>query len=191
VVLLMDMPTDQDTELVSRFKRGDVTAFDGLFALHKDRVYSLVYRTVGPDAADDVCQEVFVHVFRSLGRFRGDSSLHTWLHRITVNVCIDHLRRNSRQPQTSSTSETDDFPDESLDMEEIAGWTQSEIRRAISLLSQAERTVVEMHYLQEMSYEEISQALGAPVGTLKARVHRAVARLRDNLSHLTQEADEL
>jgi len=190
VILLADMPTGQDTDLVSRFKRGDTAAFDELFALHKDGVYSLVTRTVGPAAAEDLCQEVFVHLFRSLGGFRGDSSLQTWLYRITMNVCVDHLRRKSRQPQTSPASETEDLPDDSLHpYNEVGRWTESEIRQAIRALPQAERTVVEMRFIQDMSYKEVSRAVGAPVGTVKARVHRAVAKLRDQLRTM-QEGDK-
>ncbi len=193
MVLLVDKPTtDQDTALVSRSKRGDMTAFDSLFAAHKDGVYSLVARKLGRDPTDDVCQEVFLQVFRSLGNFRGESSLRTWLYRITQNVCCEHLRQDSRQPQTSSISEIDDVPDENLDrQDETTEWTLSEVEQAIGRLAETEQTAMELHYIQGLTYQEMSVALGAPVGTVKARTHSAIARIRHDLRHLAQEADEL
>ena len=89
--LQMGSETD-DSFLVDRFKHGDRAAFDALFHRHKDGVYSLVYRTVGPDLADDITQEAFTQIHRSLPKFRGDSQFKTWMYCITMNVCRSAIR---------------------------------------------------------------------------------------------------
>lgn len=183
--------TDHDLELAARFKRGDTTAFDALFVRHIRGVRSLVVRTIGSDAADDVTQEVFVQVFRSLGRFRGKSSLRTWIYGITMNVCREHGRRRGKQPLVSSI---DDVGELCLDepipdpMDRLAA---TEIERALSSLPETDRAAVELHYVQGLSYSEMAEILQCSSGTIKARIHHAVVKLRRKLSHLEVEVHEL
>ena len=87
----MTAPTD--AELIRSFTKGDNPAFDVLFDRYKDGVYSLAYRTLGPADAEDVAQDVFVQLCRSLHRFRGEAAFKTWLFRLTLNVCRDHIRK--------------------------------------------------------------------------------------------------
>lgn len=181
-----------DLELVDRFKHGDETAFDELFHRHKDRVYSLVYRTVGPTEADDVCQDVFVGIYRSLRKFKGDASFQTWLFRVTLNTCTDHLRKKGRRPTALPLEEASELVDKSADVgrEVSMGWTQDQIEQAIECLPASERSVVEMHYVHDLSYREMSKALGCPEGTVKGRIRSAVIKLRRRLMPLLEGANE-
>lgn len=182
--------TDQDFELVERFKRGDSSAFDALFDRHIRGVRSLVVRTIGQEAADDVTQEVFVQVFRSLGRFRGKSSLRTWIYAITMNQCRDHIRHRSRQPSVSFFDDTEEMFLTEQVSDPMTRLTLTEIERAISLLSEAERAAVELHYVQGLSYSEMAKVFQCPTGTIKARIHSAIAKLRRKLRHLEVEVHE-
>ena len=182
---------DQDMDLVERFRQGDRDAFDSLYERHKDGIYSLIRRTVGPDSADDAFQEVFIQVFQSARRFRGDSSFRTWAYRVALNVCRDFTRRNMRQVPT-----TDEDPDAAASGacdpadEATQCWTRSELLNALQSLTTDERAAVELHYMQSLSYREISGILLCPDGTIKARVHSAITKLRRKLSHLVEEVDE-
>lgn len=183
--------TDPDFELVARFKRGDTSAFDALFDRHIRGVRSLVVRTVGMDAADDVTQEVFVQVFRSLGRFHGKSSLRTWIYGITMNLCREHSRRRSRQPSVSYSGDAEELcPAENVP-DPMTGLRMSEIEGAIGSLPEMERAAVELHYVQGLSYSEMAEVFRCPTGTVKARVHDAVVKLRRKLCHLEEEVHEL
>ena len=181
---------DPDAALVTRFKQGDEGAFDSLPHRHKDGIYSLVYRTVGDGEVEDVVQDVFVRMYKSLRRFRGESSFRTWLYRITVNACRDHVRALGRRPTIS----VEELPE----IESLPGpadlasssWTRSEVERAIHGLPQDERAAVEMHYVQGMSYREMAETLRCPVGTVKARVHSAITKLRRKLMPLIEEVSE-
>jgi RNA polymerase sigma-70 factor, ECF subfamily len=181
----------QNRDLVERFRQGDRNAFDSLYESHKDGIYSLICRTLGPDSADDAFQEVFIQIFQSARRFRGDSSFGTWAYRVALNVCRDLARRNKRQVPT-----TDADPDAAAGGacdpadEATACWTRSELFNALQALTTDERAAVELHYMQSLSYREISGMLLCPNGTIKARVHSAITKLRRKLSHLVEEVDE-
>ena len=182
---------DEDRVLVSRFRQGDPAAFDSLFRRHKDGVYSLVYRTVGADAADDVVQEVFIQIYKSLRRFRGEASFRTWAYRVTLNACRDFVRRRVRQQAHTSTDDPDDLacvPDPSASAGDLTVlWTRDELEQALRGLPDSERTAVELHYIQRLSYREMAAVLDCPDGTIKARIHSAMARLRRKLCHLAEE----
>jgi len=182
---------DQDMALVELFRTGDCAAFDALFHRHKDGVYSLVYRILGPEAADDMAQEAFTQIYKALPRFRGDSAVKTWIYRITLNVCRDSLRRKMRSPSLVLT-EAPNPVDEACDVTDETArlWEREELKRAIDTLSEAERAAVELHYFQGLSYAEMALVLNCPVGTIKARVHTAITTLRQKLNHLLAEVDE-
>lgn len=181
----------QGQDLVERFRQGDRVAFDSLYESHKDRIYSLICRTIGQDAADDAFQEVFIQIFRSARQFRGDSSFGTWAYRIALNVCRDFTRRNMRQVSTIDV-DPDATAGGACDPTDQANacWTRSELARALQSLTADERAAVELHYMQSLSYREISCILLCPNGTVKARVHSAITKLRLKLRHLVEEVDE-
>jgi RNA polymerase sigma-70 factor (ECF subfamily) len=183
-----------DLALVERCQRGDRAAFEALVKRYQDRIYNFVYRmTEDPDEAEDLTQEVFVRVYRSLPRFRGQASFQTWLYRIASNLCIDRHRHQERSPQVVRSL---DAPVEGPDGErefEVPDWQSNpesaflsqelreQVHRALASLTEKLRVVVVMYDMQGLSYEEIAQILRCPVGTVKSRLFNARAALREAL----------
>ncbi len=171
------MAEQSDDELVRRFVAdGDRAAFAELVERHQRRVFNIAYRMLGQreDAADAV-QDVFLRCLRKLGAFRGQAAFTTWLHRVTVNVCYDRLRR--RREHLSLDEHMPDSPvsDRTDEMDAAA-----DVHRALQQVRQEFRIVVVLHDLQGQPYEAIAEALGAPIGTVKSRLHRgrvALARI--------------
>ncbi len=183
-----------DLELVERVQSGDVDAFEVLVQRYQQRVYHHVCRMVGPgEEATDLTQDVFLKVYRSLNRFRGQASFQTWLYRVTANLCVDRHRRTTRAPQVSRsldaplTAEDGEIetalPDWGDNPEQVmlSAELQQQVRQAILKLSEKLRAVVVMHDLEGLSYEEIAAALRIPVGTVKSRLFNARAALHDLL----------
>jgi RNA polymerase sigma-70 factor (ECF subfamily) len=159
-------PTDE--ELVRRYVRGDRGAFGTLVERHERRVYNLAYRMLGrPEDAADATQDVFVTCLRKLSGFRGQSAFTTWLHRVAANVCYEALRKRSRERVTDEEIEPPAGPD-------IADSSAAalDVHRALQLVPEEFRAVIVLHELQGVPYEEIAEALGAPIGTVKSRLHR-------------------
>jgi RNA polymerase sigma-70 factor (ECF subfamily) len=173
-------------ELIARVLSGDGAAERELYDTHVDRVYRLAYRMTGDDAlAGDCTQDTFVRVFERLGEFRGDARLATWIHSVAVSVVLNALRtvRRIRAREVA---------------EEEAGGRGYEPRRAepdlrrrlheaIEGLPAKLRMVFVMHDVEGYTHEEIGGALGVPVGTSKAQLFRARARLRDALQDFAGE----
>jgi RNA polymerase sigma-70 factor, ECF subfamily len=164
----------QDVELVRRFLQGDQSAFAEIVRRHERSVYNLAFRMLGrAEDARDAAQEAFLSCFRHLHKFRGDSTFSTWLHRITVNACYDVLRR---RPPTASLDEvlTDPSPtpDHADRVEQAA-----DVQRALMAIPADFRAVLVMFEVQDMTLEEVAQALEIPVGTVKSRLHRGRATL--------------
>lgn len=190
------------TALVEQSKAGDVAAFDKLVRLYKDKIFSYVCRQTGnPLEAEDLTQEVFVRVFKSVARFRGASSFQTWLYRIASNLCVDALRRRRREerhafsldePMSGEDDEmTREIPDSGGTPETAVETSelQAEVHRAVAGLSEKLRTVVVLFDLQGLSYEEISEVVGCPVGTVKSRLFNARGQLRNRLKSYVEGPD--
>lgn len=170
-----------DEDLVRRFvSDGLGDAVDVLLRRHQDRVLGLAYRILGNRAdALDASQEVFVAVFRKAASFRHQSAFTTWLYRLTVNACNDHARRRSRLPQPAEAVDVDSSDDigRADDRLVIAG--------ALARLPLEQRTAVVMRDLLGLSYEEIAEATGSAVGTVKSRISRARGALAGGLGEPT------
>lgn len=163
--------------LVRRAQSGDPRAFHELFVRHREDVARIVYRTLGPDPdVDDIVQEAFVQFFRSIGRFRGDSKLSTWLYRIVTNVARMHLRsRRARPVLTHATSADLTRADESHDPAEGAE-RNARLRalyRHLDDLSDKKRTVLVLHDLEGLAPSEIARIVDAPVLTVRTRLFYA------------------
>jgi RNA polymerase sigma-70 factor, ECF subfamily len=162
-----------DDELVRAFLQGDRDAFGTLVERHERRVYNLAFRMLGnAEDARDTSQDVFITCLRKLSGFRGASSFTTWVHRITVNACYDSLRKRGREELVGD--EEGGFPEPTSpapDLADEAALTV-DIQRALLRVPQEFRVVLVMHDVQGVPYEEIAEALGAPVGTVKSRLHR-------------------
>ncbi len=175
-----------DRELIARVRDGDPGAERLLYDQHVDRVYRLAYRMTGDDdLARDYTQETFIRTFERLDQFRGEAALGTWIQAIAGTVVLNGLRKVKR----FRTREVE--LDESLahggsprvpepDLKE-------QLERAIDDLPDKYRMVFVMHDVEGYTHEEIGSALGMPVGTSKAQLFRARARLRDALSEFAEE----
>src|SRR6267142_5559212 len=176
---------DLDFTLVERCLSGDATGWEELVRLHTRRVYGLCYRFTGSDSeAQDLTQDVFLRVFRSLKSYRSDEGAFvTWLTRLSRNLLIDHYRRTKQERVTESIEEQLPVieekassavrPDGLLDRREASEALQSALQR----LSPDLREAVILRDLQEMEYREIAGALNIPEGTVKSRLNRGRAEL--------------
>src|SRR5579862_7586504 len=183
---LLENTLDPDSSLVSRCLRGDEAAWEELVRLHTRKVYGLCYRFTGSGSqAQDLTQEVFLRVFRTLKTFRStEGSFGTWLARVTRNLLIDHYRRSRQERVTDSIEDQLPVLEEagasaSLRPDQvIAGREASEILQAtLQKLSPDLREAVILRDLQEMEYREIADVLQIPEGTVKSRINRGRAEL--------------
>ena len=176
---------DFDANLVERCLGGDETAWDDLVRVHTRRVYGLCYRFTGSDAqAQDLTQEVFLRVFRTLHSFRSaEGSFITWLTRLTRNLLIDNYRRSRQDRVTDSIEDRLPVIEEHLDSAArpdrvLAGRETSEVlQAALQKLSPDLRETVILRDLQELEYREIASVLKIPEGTVKSRLNRGRAEL--------------
>lgn len=178
-----------ETDLISRAAGGDASAFQALVERHRAMVYRVAYQFAGNHHdAEDIAQDVFIKVFRSLDRFRQDAQLTSWMYRIVMNACIDHRRRHrpnasapfgdeAEQKMLSAHEETPG-PEERAYAGELGQVLECEIGR----LPKGQRIVFVMRHHQGMKLSEIAEALGLAEGTVKRQLHAAVHRLREALT---------
>lgn len=183
---LVERSLDPDSSLVSRCLAGDEAAWEELVRLHTRKVYGLSYRfTNSAHEAQDLTQEVFLRVFRTLRTFRStEGSFGTWLARLTRNLLIDNYRRTRQERVTDSIEEQLPVLEEDRSSaairpdEAMSGREASEILQAtLQKLSPDLREAVILRDLQEMEYREIAQVLAIPEGTVKSRINRGRAEL--------------
>lgn len=156
---------------------------------HSARVYRLAYRLTGnPHDAEDLTQDVFIRVFRSLSTYK-PGTFEGWLHRITVNLFLDGARRRQRQRTDALGDDAadrlpgdDPGPERAYEFRHLA----DDVQRALDDLPPEFRAAVVLSDIEGLSYEEVGEALGIKLGTVRSRIHRARARLRQSLSHRRQ-----
>lgn len=191
---------ETEKELISRLKAGDMDAFEPLILPYQQKVYNIAFGILGnAEDADDAAQEAFLKVFRYIKSFNEQSQFYTWLYRIVHNVCLDMIRKRTKNPfgflnkhwQNDEGDEMEvqledpsPLPDENFMREE----TQSEVRAAISKLKENYRTVIVLRDIEGLSYEEIAKILEISEGTVKSRINRARLSLK---SILIEEFPEL
>lgn len=184
-------------DLVRRSQRGDRIAFAELFRRHRGDVSRLVFRMLGPSAdIEDVVQEVFLQVHKSLGEFRGQAKFTTWLHRVTVNVVLMVRRAARSRPVFSGEPLSDVEPDRRLLPDEDAARRQriAAFRRLLDRLPEKKRTVFILHEIEGMSPAEIGEIVDAPVLTVRTRLfyaRRELAEMMRDEPTLAQLAQEL
>ncbi len=172
-----DNPRLVDRQLVSRCLAGDALAERALYDAHVERVYRLMHRMAGDgDLAADFTQETFIRAFERLEQFRGDSSLATWLHTIAVSVALNGMRKVKRI--RGRMDNIDDAPGLAVEPRGFTADLKLKLHAAIDALSEKLRPVFVMHDVEGYTHEEIAGALGIPVGTSKARLFDARAKLR-------------
>jgi len=176
---------DADQQLVERCLSGEEAAWEDLVKVHTRRVFSICYRFTGSDSeAQDLTQEVFLRVFRSLKSFRsGEGSFAVWLARLSRNLLIDHYRRTKLERVTDSIEEQLPMLEEKTSMSSrtdglVAGREASDLLQgALQKLSPELRETVILRDLEELEYKEIAQVLNVPEGTVKSRLNRGRAEL--------------
>jgi RNA polymerase sigma-70 factor (ECF subfamily) len=179
------MSTSDESDLIGRLKRRDPSAFEALVHKYQDRVYNLCrYMLQDPQNAQDAAQDVFLKTFRGLKDFRPDSSLYTWIYRITVTTCLDH-RRKSRREAFRTESLTEDLPSPEPLPERLyeSGEIPHSIQLALQKLPEKLRAAIALREIEELSYEEIAEVLHTSSGTVKSRISRA----REQLRHLLKK----
>jgi RNA polymerase sigma-70 factor (ECF subfamily) len=174
-------PTDQ--QLVERVQNGDKRAFDLLVIKYQHKMISVVSRYVRDShEVQDVVQEAFIKAYRALGNFRGDSAFYTWIYRIAINTAKNHLVSRGRRPPAFDVDVNDaeyysgsdflkdvDTPENNLFRDEL----HEALNRAIKELPEDLRTAVTLREMEGLSYEDIADVMGCPVGTVRSRIFRA------------------
>jgi RNA polymerase sigma-70 factor (ECF subfamily) len=177
-------PEDEQA-LIRRAIRGDLDAFNVLILRYQDSAYTLAYRIMGdPHSAADAAQEAMITAYRRLNTFRG-GSFRAWLLRITTNQCYDELRRRQRRPSASIDDMGDEpaLPDDSDTPEEIVQQRelQGAMQNCINALNADQRIVLVLSDVEGLEYQAIAESVGAQIGTVKSRLSRARASIRDCL----------
>jgi len=166
-----------DLELIRAFRAGDEAAFVRLYVRHQEYVYNICLGMLAhPEDARDCTQETFLRVYRKVGEFRAQAAFSTWLYRVTVNICVGHLRKRPRT-QTCSLEEEhvrevaaeDPAVDAGLEREV----DEAEVRRVVAELPEEYRAVLVLRYYQNLSYEEMMGVLGYSLAQVKVKLHRA------------------
>ncbi len=178
--------------LVERCLQGDQQAWEAIVRLYWRRVFNVAYKFVGRhDEAEDLTQDVFLKVFKSLGTFDRRANFQTWLVSVSRNLCIDHYRSVRKERETIDRDvNADDLspvsaevsPHVALERRDLA----QELRRALDELPEALRTAVVMRDIQELSYQEIADRLRLPEGTVKSRINRGRHELARQITRLRE-----
>ena len=174
--------SEADQKLVQRAQRGDLRAFDLLVLKYQGRISALVSRYISdPGEVEDVTQEAFIKAYRALERFRGDSAFYTWLYRIAANAAKNYLVAKGRRPRSDASIEDAEAFDEfglssdSGSPEAIAMGDElvSVVDAAMQALPEELRAALILRELEGLSYDDIAEVLGCPVGTVRSRIFRA------------------
>lgn len=192
---------EADAVLVERVQRGDKRAFELLVAKYQRKIFRLLSRLIrDPAEVEDVAQEAFIKAYRALPGFRGESAFYTWLYRIAVNTAKNHLAASKRRPVGSSSYENDEgetfdetanlsdnnTPEAALASREIA----TTVNAAIDALPEELRTAIVLREIEGLSYEEIAQSMGCPIGTVRSRIFRAREAIAARLRPLLDTAED-
>lgn len=185
---------ESDQLLVQRFQQGDNTAFDLLVLKYQHKVTALISRYVRDfSEAQDVSQDAFIRAFRALPRFRGEAQFYTWLYRIAVNTAKNHLVAQGRRPPTDDIDAADavqfaagerlretSTPELELLRDEI----ERAVAAAVDALPEELRVAVTLREVEGMSYEQIAERMGCPIGTVRSRIFRAREAIDDTIKPL-------
>ena len=175
---------DVDAKLVARVQAGDKAAFDLLVLKYQRKILRLLSRMLRDQSEiEDVMQEAFIKAYRALPQFRGDSAFYTWLYRIAINTARNWMASQSRRPSSPSLHQSEEgetfdeidnltdnnTPESLLASREIA----ESVNDSIQALPEELRTAIVLREIEGLSYEEIAQAMGCPIGTVRSRIFRA------------------
>ncbi len=179
-----------ENTLIKKAQNGDSYAFEALIESHFKQIYNIAFRmTNNPDDAADMTQEVMLKLFKSIGSFNGNSKFSTWVYRVATNTCLDELKKMKRRTTLSLQNEieTDDggytmdiednspTPEQSLEQNEL----KDIVAKAITYLSDEHKTIIILRDIRGFSYDEIARITGTTEGTVKSRLSRARAQLKN------------
>ena len=177
----------EESQLIRRATEGDASAFNTLLGQHERRMYAVALRMCGnAEDAQDCLQEAMLRVYRAISGFKGQSSFATWVYRITMNTCLDELRKRKNRPGTSldnlvdsgwSPTDEDDTPERHA----LRGEVRSSLQAFIRELPEDMRAAIVLRDIEGYAYEEIAQMLDTNVGTIKSRISRGREKLREKI----------
>jgi len=176
-------PPEAIETLIQRCLQGDQAAWDAIVRMYRRKVFNVAYKFVGKhDEAEDLAQEIFLKIFKSLDTFDRRANFQTWLVSVSRNLCIDHYRSVRKERQTIDRAvDASELAPASSDPGPMAALEQRDrltlLRDALAALPDALRTAVLMRDIHELSYQEIADRLGLPEGTVKSRINRGRAEL--------------
>jgi len=187
----------QTRHLVQKAQNGDTSAFEGLVARHRDKIYARAFSLLrNEDEALDLSQEAWVKAWQRLNQFQRESSFVTWITRIVINLCLDQLRRQKRQKTESLDSLNEESggverqvpftspnPTERLELQEL----RQRIDRALEQLSHEHRTVLVLHEFEELEYKDIAKAMNCSIGTVMSRLFYARRRMASLMAGIKRE----
>ncbi len=177
---------DEDLALVARARAEDADAFETLIRKYQGWVFTLAYRMLGDRAdAEEMAQEIFLKVYRAIGRFKGEAKFSTWLHRIATNHCLNHLESRRRRIRSHANpghlldqvSDPAPGPDHLVE----GSGVRNLVRQALLRLTPEHRAILILREVQGLAYEEIGELLGLESGTVRSRLHRARMELKERL----------
>ncbi len=185
---------NSDERLVEKCQKGEKKAFEYLMQKYQRRIYHLIYRmTQDPDMVEPLAQEIFLKAYRSISKFKGKSQFYTWIYRIAVNTCLSHLKRDVPEDcyedlqgirpgsiHVDAQPPQQENPEEQVIRKELLQHIKASVRK---LPEELQTTIVLREYMG-MNYEEISEILEIPLGTVRSRIFRARAQLREVLAPL-------
>ncbi|MBI4429983.1 MAG: sigma-70 family RNA polymerase sigma factor [Ignavibacteriales bacterium] len=189
--------SQDDFQLVRAFQNGDEKAFEELIKRYQRQVANIIYLTLGGrDIVEDLTQEVFIRAYRSLSRFAFDASFYSWLYRITVNLCIDEIRRRKlkrtfsldffseeRAAASEKPSKKIQTPSDAL----LENEKRDVVAKALQRLKPSHRSVLILREYEDLTYEEIAQTLRISLQAVKSRIFRAREEMRTLLKEYFQE----
>ena len=176
-----------EAEAIQRAKQGDAEAFELLYGLHKRRVYSICLRmTANTAEAEDLTQEAFLHLFRKIGTFRGESAFSTWLHRMAVNVVLMQLRKKNLPvvPLEETLESEEETPRKELGVQDpvLSGSIDRlRLQLAVEALPPGYRRIFVLHDVEGYEHNEIATMVGCSIGNSKSQLHKARMKLREAL----------
>lgn len=191
---------EEDFELLAKFKKGDQQAFELLVRKYKTTVFNTIYSIMGnAQEADDIAQEVFLKVYTKAGSFKGESSFSTWLYRVTVNRCIDELRRRKNK---IISYETEFNQEEKLKLKDVLASRENDIteklrqkelqdiiQKAVNSLPEKYRIILTLKEIEGLSYKEISQIMKISLAKVKIWLFRARQKLKGKLAFLYSQGE--
>lgn len=189
-----------EEQIIRELKKSNTKVFSQLVDLYKNRIFSMAYKyTNDYNEAQDLAQEVFIKVYKQIHGFKGNSKLSTWIFRISVNTCLDWKRKNSRVKLTSFEAidplhnciYTNNVNDNEIPEDKVINIeNHKEIHKMIHNMPDIYKNVIIMYHFNDMSYEQISEALNVPKKTVETRLYRARRALKNQLYNFNLEVME-